>query len=74
MHASVWLVAILFGLVHFYLLLIVPFREGVLFMGLIALAGAAWGYLYEYFGNIWSCAFSHGVAAFIIWRYFVFTG
>lgn len=74
MHASVWLAAALFGLVHSYLLFIVPVLEGIIFMCLITLAGALWGYLREYFDDIWAAAFSHGIAAFVIWRYFVFTG
>lgn len=72
-NASIWITAILFGLTHFYLLLIMPPKESFIFMGLISLSGALWGYLYEYFGNVWGAAVSHGIAAFIVWKYFVFT-
>ncbi len=71
--ASIWVTAVLFALVHSYLFFIIPFKEGLIFLGLITLAGAFWGYLYEYFGNIWGPAFSHGIIAFIVWRYFVFS-
>ncbi|GEM_PF-1920807 len=72
-NASVWMAAVLFGLIHFYVLLFIPLKQGLFLMGLITLAGAFWGYLYEYFGNIWAPAVSHGVVAFIVWKYFVFS-
>lgn len=71
-HLSVWITAVIFGSIHFYLFFVLPFREGALFLGLITLAGAFWGYLYEYSGNIWAPSISHGIAAFVVWRYFVF--
>ncbi|MEA3489361.1 MAG: type II CAAX endopeptidase family protein [Candidatus Omnitrophota bacterium] len=72
-NASIWITAVLFSLVHFYIFFIIPFKEGLFLLGLIALTGAIWGYLYEYFGNIWGPALSHGITAFLVWRYFVFS-
>jgi len=69
---SIWITALLYGLVHSYLFFVVPVKDGFVFLGLIALAGAFWGYLYEYFDNIWCPALSHGLTAFIVWKYFVF--
>jgi len=71
-HFAIWVTAILFGLVHSYLFFVLPFKEGSIMVGLIALAGAFWGYLYERFDNIWAPALSHGVTAFVVWKYFVF--
>ncbi|MBU4123886.1 MAG: CPBP family intramembrane metalloprotease, partial [Nanoarchaeota archaeon] len=48
---SIWLTAGLFGLVHFYLFLILPLKEGIIFLCIIALAGACWGYMFNYFRN-----------------------
>jgi len=70
---SVWLTALLYGMIHFYVFFFVTPKEGVLFLGLITLAGAFWGYLYEYLDNIWAPALSHGIVAFIVWKYFVFS-
>lgn len=71
-NAAVWLTAGLFALVHFYIFLIVPFKQGIFFLGLITIAGVIWGYLFDFFRNIWSIAISHGVAAFIIWKDYFF--
>ena len=70
---SIWVTAVLYGLVHFYIFFIIPFKEGCFLLGLITLVGALWGYLYEYFDNIWGPALSHGIVAFIVWKYFVFS-
>jgi hypothetical protein len=32
--------------------------------------GVFWGYLFEYFDNLSSPALSHGILAFVIWRYY----
>lgn len=69
---SITITAILFSLIHFYIFTIAPFKAGVLFLVLIAFAGYVWGYLAKRFGNIWSAAISHGITAFIIWKYFFF--
>ncbi|MBN2121231.1 MAG: CPBP family intramembrane metalloprotease [Candidatus Omnitrophica bacterium] len=69
---AVWLTAILFALAHFYIFRIVSFGKGLFFLILIGLSGAVWGYLMSCFKNIYSCAISHGIAAFIIWKYFFF--
>jgi membrane protease YdiL (CAAX protease family) len=69
---SIWATAILFGLVHCYIFIILPAKTALIFIALIAIAGAIWGYLFERFGNVWCPAMSHGLAAFIIWKYFFF--
>ena len=70
---AIWLTAILFGLVHFYIFTFLSIKSGIFFLGLIALAGAFWGYLFERFHNIWGPAIAHGLTAFIIWKYFFFS-
>ena len=72
-NASIWITAVLFGLTHFYVLFFIPLKEAFFLMVLIALVGAFWGYLYEHFDNIGAPAISHGVVAFIVWKYFVFS-
>jgi len=69
---SIWLTAILFSLVHLYIFLILPIKGGILFLIAIAIIGAFWGYLFAYFNNIWGPAISHGIVAFIIWKYYFF--
>jgi len=71
-HVAVWATALLFSAVHFYIFTIIPVKAGISFLVLILFAGAIWGYLVRYFGNIWSCAVSHGIVAFIIWKYYFF--
>jgi membrane protease YdiL (CAAX protease family) len=66
------LVSLLFGMAHFYLILMLGSVRGLLLIGLIAAAGFAWGYMYERTANIWAPAVSHGVTAFIVWRFVVF--
>jgi membrane protease YdiL (CAAX protease family) len=73
-NTSIWITAGIYGLVHSYLLFIVPPGAGAVLVALIAILGAFWGYLYKYSGNIWAPALSHGLTAFIVWKYFVFTG
>jgi len=70
---SIWLTAILFGLTHFYIFLILPIKGGIIFLAAIAVIGAIWGYLFAYFNNIWGSAVCHGVVAFIIWKYYFFS-
>ena len=69
---SIWLTAIAFALIHFYVFQIIPYKIGILFLVLVALAGALWGYLFEHFHNLWPAAISHGLVAFIIWKYYFF--
>lgn len=69
---SIWITATLFALMHFYIFLVLPFNKGLVFLALIGVAGMVWGFLYEKIGNIWSAAISHGIAAFIIWKYYFF--
>jgi membrane protease YdiL (CAAX protease family) len=70
---SIWLTATLFSLVHLYIFIVLPIKAGIFFLALIAIVGAFWGYLFEYFNNIWAPAISHGLIAFIIWKYYFFT-
>jgi membrane protease YdiL (CAAX protease family) len=72
-HPAIWITALLYGLVHSYIFFIIPIKEGFIMLGLITLVGAFWGYLYECFENVWGPALSHGIVAFIIWKYFVFS-
>ncbi len=74
MNLSVWITAILFALIHFYLFQILSFKIGILFLVILMLAGVCWGYLFQYFKNIWVSAMSHGIASFIIWKYYFFVG
>ncbi|MFH1995580.1 MAG: CPBP family intramembrane glutamic endopeptidase [Candidatus Omnitrophota bacterium] len=67
---AVWITAALFSLTHIYLFLILSAGRGILLLGMIGIAGAFWGYLYERTGNIWSVAVSHGIAAAFIWENF----
>jgi membrane protease YdiL (CAAX protease family) len=69
---SVWITAVLFSSIHFYVFIILPVKTGMIFLLLIGFAGIVWGYLLKYFGNIWTSAISHGIAAFIIWKYYFF--
>ena len=71
-NTSIIITAILFSLIHFYIFTIAPLKAGILFLVLIAFAGYIWGYLFKYFGNIWASVVSHGITAFIIWKYFFF--
>lgn len=71
-HKSVWVTAVLFALIHFYIFTILPVKTGISFLVLIALVGGIWGYLFKYFDNVWSSAVSHGVVACIIWKYYFF--
>lgn len=71
--ASIWLTAILFALIHFYIFTILPVKAGIYFLVLITGVGAGWGYLFEYFNNIWASAVSCGIVAFIIWKYYFFS-
>jgi len=70
---SIWLTAILFASIHFYIFTILPIKIGIYFLFLIAISGLAWGYLFKYFNSVWSSAISHGISAFIIWKYYFFT-
>jgi membrane protease YdiL (CAAX protease family) len=70
---AIWITAILFSMIHFYIFTIISFKTGIAFLALIAIAGCVWGYLFKHFGSIWSAAISHGIAAFIIWKYYFFT-
>ncbi|MBN3038687.1 MAG: CPBP family intramembrane metalloprotease [Candidatus Omnitrophica bacterium] len=71
---SIWLTALFFASIHFYIFAVLPAKTGLIFLSMIALVGIAWGYLFERFNNIWAPAISHGVVAFVIWKYYFFTG
>lgn len=70
---SIWITAILFALIHFYLFALLPVKTGICFLVLIAISGAVWGYLFAHFHNLWIAAISHGISAFIIWKYYFFS-
>jgi len=69
---AIWVTAAIFALFHTYIFAVVPVSKGIFFLALIALAGALWGYLFEFFNNLWAAALSHGISAFIIWKYYFF--
>ena len=69
---SIWFTAIIFTLVHCYIFTILPIRMGISFLGIIFMGGLVWGYLFKHFNNVWPSAISHGVTAFIIWKYYFF--
>jgi len=69
---SILITSALFALTHFYVLAILPINKGIILFVLIGAVGTIWGYLFEKTGNIWSVALSHGIVAFVIWRYFFF--
>ncbi|MFH0876709.1 MAG: type II CAAX endopeptidase family protein [Candidatus Omnitrophota bacterium] len=70
--SAIWLTALLFALTHFYIFAILPINLGLCFLILIGLAGVVWGYLFRNFNNLWVSVFSHGMTAFIIWKYYFF--
>jgi membrane protease YdiL (CAAX protease family) len=72
LRTAILFTAVLFALVHFYIFLILPFDMGILILVLMGIAGVFWGYLFERHHNIWSVAVSHGLTAFIIWKYYFF--
>jgi len=72
MNMAIWFTAILFALIHFYIFTILPIKLGICFLVLIAVSGAAWGYLFKYFNNTFPAAISHGITAFIVWKYYFF--
>ena len=67
---SIWITALLFTAIHFYLFIILTATQSFVLLGLIGFAGLVWGYLFEKTDNIWSVALSHGITAAIIWKYF----
>jgi len=69
---SIWLTALLFSLAHLYIFTILPLKEAIFFLTALAIIGAIWGYLFVYLNNIWCPAISHGMVAFIIWKYYFF--
>jgi len=69
---AIFVTSILFALIHFYIFTILDLKAGFVVLCLIAIAGGAWGFLFSKYGSIWPLAVSHGVAAFILWKYFFF--
>jgi membrane protease YdiL (CAAX protease family) len=72
-HVSVFLTAILFSSLHFYLFQILSLRLGIVLLVLIAFVGIIWGYLFWHYKNIWAPAISHGIVAFVVWKYLFFS-
>ncbi len=69
---TIFITNLLFALTHCYLFTILSFKDGITLLLLIAVAGGVWSYLLIYFKNIWPSVISHGVSAFILWKYFFF--
>ncbi len=70
--AAIATAGVLFGGVHAFLLLLVPFWPGMGFLAAIAVGGVLWGVLFEYTRNIWGLAVSHGLTSAILWKYYFF--
>jgi len=60
----------LFTLIHCYVFIFLPAHKAVILLGLIGVAGAIWGYMYQKTRSIWSAALSHGITAAIVWKHF----
>ncbi|MBD3246731.1 MAG: CPBP family intramembrane metalloprotease [Candidatus Omnitrophica bacterium] len=73
-HRGVLATSLVFAAVHVYLFAIAPLWQAMVFIGIIGLAGALWGYLYLFQKTIWGVALSHGIAAFLVWKFFFFSG
>jgi membrane protease YdiL (CAAX protease family) len=69
---AILLTALLFALIHFYIFTILSVWQGTTFLFLILISGLVWGYLFKYFDNILASAISHGITAFIIWKFYFF--
>lgn len=69
---AIAITTVLFTIIHLYVLTLVPFRAGIIFLLMIAASGAIWGYLSFRLGNVWVSAISHGITAFVVWRLCVF--
>jgi len=67
---SIIFTATLFSLIHFYFLLIAPFYIAIFLLVSVVFLGAFWGYSFERFNNLFLPAISHGILAFIVWRYY----
>ena len=70
---SIILTTLCFLLIHLYLFNFLSIPLGILFLLLIAAGSILWGYLYIHFGNICFNAISHGIVAFVLWRYLFFS-
>ncbi|MEI8350451.1 MAG: CPBP family intramembrane glutamic endopeptidase [Candidatus Omnitrophota bacterium] len=64
--------AFIFTLIHVYVLALVPFMAGMIFLLMIGASACLWGYLSYRLENILVSAISHGIAAFVVWRLYVF--
>jgi len=72
-HTAIWSTAVIFGLTHCYVFIILPLQQGVITIAAVTVLGALWGYLFVRFNNIWGPAVCHGIIAFTIWKYYFFT-
>lgn len=61
-----------FTLFHLYLFTFTGLKTASIMLFLISIASLIWGFLYFYYRNIYSVAISHGIVAFIMWRYLFF--
>ncbi len=65
--------SVLFVLVHIFLISLMPVRTFSLFLALIGCASMLWGLMFYRFKNLWGCAISHGITAFVVWRCFFYS-
>lgn len=66
------IVSILFAASHFYLFSILSIPAGLFLMALIGVAGLCWGIMAVAYDSLVPSIISHGIAAFILWKYFFF--
>jgi membrane protease YdiL (CAAX protease family) len=71
-HAAILITGLTFGVIHIFLLIVLPVWQGIVMMALIAIGGVIWGYLFDTLKSIWAIAISHGITSAIIWKYFFF--
>ena len=71
-HTAILTTGLAFGVIHVFLLILLPVWQGIVLMTLIAVGGIIWGYLFDVLKSIWVIAISHGITSAIIWKYFFF--
>jgi membrane protease YdiL (CAAX protease family) len=70
---AVGIVSLLFAASHCYLFLVLPIPAGLFLIALIGIAGVCWAILALMYDSLWPSVVSHGIAAFILWKYFFFS-
>ena len=71
--AAVALTSLGFAAAHIFLAVMLPGTAFFFMVLMTGLAGILWGVMFYRFRNIWGNALSHGLTAFILWRYFFFS-